>query len=91
LKDSEFDSYFKREWASFLEINDSPKSSASLLWETWKVVLRGEIISYSVHKKRTEKKKRKLEERIKELEILHANNQSESIYKEVREKNCLMK
>lgn len=58
LKDPEFDSYFKREWTSFLEINDSPKSSASLLWETWKVVLRGKIISYSVHKKkRTEKKK----------------------------------
>jgi len=26
LKDPEFDSYFKREWTSFLEINDSPKS-----------------------------------------------------------------
>lgn len=55
LKDPEFDSYFKREWTSFLEINDSLKSPASLLWETWKVVLRGKIISYSVHKKKKEK------------------------------------
>lgn len=91
LKDPEFDSYFKREWTSFLEINDSPKSSASLLWETWKVVLRGKIISYSVHKKKKDKEKEvQLEERIKELEILHANNQSESIYIEIREKKILL-
>ncbi len=55
LKDPEFDSYLKRKWTSFLEINDSPKSSASLLWETSKAVLRGKIISFSVHKKKIEK------------------------------------
>lgn len=35
-KDPEFDSLIKKEWASFLEINDSPKSSLSILWETGK-------------------------------------------------------
>jgi len=71
-------------------MNDSPKSSASLLWETWKVVLRGKIISYSVHKQKKEREKEvQLEDRIKELEILRANNQSESTYKEIREKNLL--
>lgn len=52
LKDSEFDSYLRREWASFLERNDSPETSPSTLWETGKVGLRGKIISFSIHKKR---------------------------------------
>lgn len=46
MKDPDFDSYFKREWAFFPEINDISKSSPSLLWETGKGVLRGKIISY---------------------------------------------
>ncbi len=45
LTDPEFDKYVKREWASFLEINDSPEIAPSLLWETGKAVLRGKIIS----------------------------------------------
>lgn len=91
LKDPEFDSYFKREWTSFLEINDSLKSPASLLWETWKVVLRGKIISYSVHKKKKEKEKEvQLEEEIKKLEILHANNPLETIHKELRKNKFLL-
>lgn len=89
LKDPEFDSYFKREWTSFLEINDSLKSPASLLWETWKVVLRGKIISYSVHKKKKEKEVQ-LEEEIKKLEILHANNPLETIHKELRKNKFLL-
>uniref|UniRef100_A0A0E9U7Y5 Uncharacterized protein n=1 Tax=Anguilla anguilla TaxID=7936 RepID=A0A0E9U7Y5_ANGAN len=44
--------YIKREWAFFLEINDSPEIAPSLLWETGKAVLRGKIISYSTHKKK---------------------------------------
>ena len=55
LKDPEFDSYLRREWASFLEINDSPETSPTILWETGKAVLRGKIISFSVNKKKREK------------------------------------
>ncbi len=40
------------EWESFLEINDSPKASPTLLWETGEAVLQGNIISFSVPKKR---------------------------------------
>lgn len=54
LTDPDFNTYFTREWASFMEINDSPEISPSLLWETAKVVLRGKIISYSSHKKKKE-------------------------------------
>ena len=38
LHDPEFNSYFEEEWASFLEIKDSPKSSPMILWETGKAV-----------------------------------------------------
>lgn len=55
LKDHAFDSYFKRDWACFLEMNDSLESSPSLLREAGKAVLRGKIISFSVYKKRKEK------------------------------------
>jgi len=51
-----------------------------LLWETGKAVLRGKIISFSIHKKKIEKQEEiRLENKIKELEILHANNPTEYI------------
>ena len=58
LQDPQFDSVIKKEWALFLEMNESPESSSSLLWETGKTVLRGIIISFSVHKIRKKKKKK---------------------------------
>ncbi len=73
-------------------MNDSPKSSASLLWETSKAVLRGKIISFSVHKKKTEKQEenRLEEKKIRELEILHANNPTDVIYNELRKQKFLL-
>ena len=85
LDDPDFDSYHKREWASFLEINDSPESSPTLIWETGKAVLRGRIISFSVHKKKKEKEQEvRLEQKIKELETLNANNPAEETLNELR-------
>jgi len=52
--------------------------------ETWKVVLQGKIISYSTHKKRTEKRKSNWK---KEIELL-ANDQSKTISKKLRKKNA---
>ncbi|XP_057688144.1 uncharacterized protein LOC130913496 [Corythoichthys intestinalis] len=43
----EFDTSVKKEWKDFMELNDSPNISPSLLWETGKCVIRGKIISYS--------------------------------------------
>lgn len=57
LKDPEFNNIIKKEWTSFLEINDSPETSPSLLWQTGKAVLRGVIISYSTYKKKKEQHK----------------------------------
>ncbi len=53
LQDPHFTPLIKREWASFLEMNDSPEISPSLLWETGKTVLTGIIISYASYKKKT--------------------------------------
>ncbi len=81
LEDQEFDSYFKREWAFFMEMNDSPNTSATLLWQTGKAVLRGKIISYSSYKKRKNTElQSEMEKKIKELKNKHASDPSEHIY-----------
>ena len=54
LQDNDFDTYFKREWTSFMETNDYPEISSTLIWETAKAVLRGKIlILFIQEKKRT--------------------------------------
>ena len=74
LNDLDFDNCIKRKWAYFLEINDTPEIAPSLLWEIGKAVLRGQIISYSHKKKKEQQEERSLEKKVKELEIINANN-----------------
>uniref|UniRef100_A0A672F570 Reverse transcriptase domain-containing protein n=1 Tax=Salarias fasciatus TaxID=181472 RepID=A0A672F570_SALFA len=86
LKDDEFNNLIEKEWASFLEINDSSKPSPTLLWETGKAVLRGIIISYSAFKKKKERQQEsELEEKIKQLEITNATNPTEENEKKLRQ------
>ncbi len=54
LKDDDFIKYFKEEWALYLDYNDLPGTSASVIWEAGKAVMRGRIISFSSHKKKRE-------------------------------------
>lgn len=76
LEDPEFDSYIKRVWPSFLEINDSPKSSA--LWEMGKAVLREEIIYFSDQKKKKENEQETiLQQNTEELVNSNSSNPSE--------------
>lgn len=85
LKDPEFDSLIREEWASFMEINDSPDISPTLLWETGKAVIRGKIISYSSHKKKLKQKlQNNLENKIKALTDDYANNPTEHIWNELQ-------
>lgn len=85
LEDQEFDSYFKREWTFFMEMNDSPNTSPTLLWQTGKAVLRGKIISYSSYKKRKDTKSQlEMEKKIKELENAHATNPTDNIFCELQ-------
>lgn len=59
LRDLEFDKIVRTEWVDFLETNDSPNLSPSLLWEAGKAVIRGKIISYSSYKKKQEQQAEK--------------------------------
>ena len=52
LKDTDFINFFKKEWARYLENNDLPGISASILWEAGKAVMKGKIISFSLHNKK---------------------------------------
>ncbi len=75
----------RREWASFLEMNDSPEITPSLLWETGKAVLRGKVISYSSHKKKQQQElENNLEHQIKHLTNLYSNNPSGEIQNKLR-------
>lgn len=56
-----------------LETNQNNNTNSSLLWETLKAVLRGEIISYTAYlKKTTNKRKQELPQLISDLDRQHA-------------------
>ncbi|KAI5085645.1 hypothetical protein C0J45_2327, partial [Silurus meridionalis] len=57
LSDNHFVQFLSEKISTFLEINSTEGISTSLLWETLKAYLRGEIISYSTHIKRLRNKR----------------------------------
>lgn len=57
LSKDEFCDYISRHINVFLENNKTESISPSLLWETLKAVIRGDIISYSTHLARKNKQK----------------------------------
>ena len=68
---------------TFLETNTSPSVSPSLLWETLKAYLRGEIIAYSSHRNRERKRqKQKLIKDISEVDCRYSTSPNPSLYKE---------
>lgn len=86
LEDTEFNTLIRREWASFLEMNDSPETSPSLLWETGKAVIRGTIISYASHKKRKQQElENALELKIKQLTNQYDINANEQTLQELKQ------
>uniref|UniRef100_A0A669D815 Reverse transcriptase domain-containing protein n=1 Tax=Oreochromis niloticus TaxID=8128 RepID=A0A669D815_ORENI len=85
LKDEDFIKYFKKEWTSYLDFNDTPGTSASVLWEAGKAVMRGKIISFSSHKKKEENKNiQELEKTIKSLEEAYASHQDQETLNKIR-------
>lgn len=60
------------------------QSSPSVLWETGKGVLRGQIIPFSAYEIRKEKEQEELEHKIKHLKIINARNPSEETQNEFR-------
>lgn len=85
LSDPVFDSFFNREWTSFMELNDSPTTSPSLLWQTGKAVLTGRIIAFSVNKAKKEKElEQNLVQSINTLEQSNMSNPSQEQENEIR-------
>lgn len=85
LLDSDFDNFIKKEWAFFLEMNDSPETSPSLLWETGKAVITGTNISYSSYRKKQQQQlENNLEQKIKHLTDINTTNPSEQIQGELK-------
>lgn len=84
LHDPDFNSLIRREWAFFLDMNESPEISPSLLWETAKAVITGKIISYSSYKKKQQQQLEiNLEQRIKHLTDIYSSNHSKTILSEL--------
>ena len=67
-----------------METSDLQETSPLLLWETSKAVMRGKIISYSVHKKKKDQEKQSsLEQHLKQLQSSYAENPTEKILKNI--------
>lgn len=67
----------------FLSLNKTPDISASVLWETLKAYIRGQIISFvNYESKRRRKELSSISERITQLDTLYAATPSPELYKE---------
>ncbi|KAF7695176.1 hypothetical protein HF521_006899, partial [Silurus meridionalis] len=83
LSDNHFVQFLSEKISTFLEINSTEGISTSLLWETLKAYLRGEIISRSTHIKRLRNKRLlELSEQIGILDQDYASHPTLSLYNE---------
>lgn len=83
LSKSHFVEFLSEKISTFLEINSTDGISSSLLWETLKAYLRGEIISHSAYiKKECNKKLFKLSDQIGKLDQIYAQHPSTSLFNE---------
>ena len=83
LSDSEFVSFLNTHIDLFRAKNETPGISPSLLWETFKAYIRGQIISYTGFERK--QRKRRLSElmtRILQLDSIYATSPSPTLYKE---------
>lgn len=84
LSDDNFVKYTTSKLKGFVELNDNGEVSDVTLWETLKVVLRGDIISYtSAIKKEREKRLLEINNALPILERTYQNSKSPDHYKEI--------
>lgn len=76
----------RREWEDFLETNDSPNFSPSLLWEAGRAVIRGKIISYSYNKKQKKHAEKDIEEIIEQLTEEYTGNPRDHLWTQLQSK-----
>lgn len=83
LSDNSFCSLISIAITTFLETNKTESVSPSLLWETLKAYLRGEIIAYSSHRNRERKRqKQELIDAIFELDRKYSTSPNPLLHKE---------
>uniref|UniRef100_A0A3B3E0S0 Reverse transcriptase domain-containing protein n=1 Tax=Oryzias melastigma TaxID=30732 RepID=A0A3B3E0S0_ORYME len=84
LGDTRFTKNITTKLKNFIEINDNGEVSDSTLWETLKVVMRGEIISYtSSLKKERERRLTEIKSALSILERTYQISKSSDDYKEI--------
>uniref|UniRef100_A0A9J8CV62 Reverse transcriptase domain-containing protein n=1 Tax=Cyprinus carpio carpio TaxID=630221 RepID=A0A9J8CV62_CYPCA len=83
LSDSRFVEFISEKISTFLEVNSTEGISVSLLWDTLKAYLRGEIISRSAYiKKVRDRKLCELSRQIGQLDQKYALSPTPLLYKE---------
>lgn len=84
LNDVKFCEYLSNKFAWFLENNDKGDVSDSVLWETMKAVIRGDIIAYQTAKnKENEAKLNEIDKQLTHLEIDYRSTNSETTLKKI--------
>lgn len=80
INDEDFCKYLSKKIEEFLQTNDTLDTSDSILWETFKVVMRGHIISYvAAQKKERNSRLNVINSKLTHLEVLyrqHGNNET---------------
>uniref|UniRef100_A0A3B3HW57 Reverse transcriptase domain-containing protein n=1 Tax=Oryzias latipes TaxID=8090 RepID=A0A3B3HW57_ORYLA len=83
LANENFVSFVSGQIDFFLSTNQTPGVSASLLWESLKAFIRGEIISYIHYEQKLRRDKmNNLRQQILQLDAMYAVSPSPNIYKE---------
>lgn len=83
LADDAFCQYVSESIKYFYDTNKSEETSASLLWDTLKAFLRGEIISYTAYANRAHKARQvELEKALSNLDLSLSTNPTPDLYKE---------
>lgn len=83
LSDEQFVEFVSNQIDLFILTNKSSDVSASLLWETMKVYLRGEIISYTAYREKMRKHKlSEIIQKIAHIDNIYAVSASPDIYRE---------
>lgn len=83
LSKNDFVEFISKQIDFFLSVNKTAEVSASVLWETLKAYIRGEIISYSCRETKIKKTKlSEIQKRITQLDTVYAISPSPALYKE---------
>lgn len=83
LSNEDFVEFVSGQIDLFLSINKTPDVSASLLWETLKAYIRGEIISYSGYERKVRRERlNNLTKGIAQLDAIYSASPSPDLYKE---------